>query len=129
MASASVGQRRIAEAGMPLLDRQLAGEDRGFLVVAIVEYFEQVTLGLIDDGRDAEVVDDQQIDLRKVAEEAGAVVHRSGLREVIDQARQAAGSPRRARRSNVRARRPCRAGAGIEAGGSAVVGALGFLQW
>ena len=58
-----VGQSRIAEAGMPLLDRKLAGEDRGFLVVASVEDFEQIALGLIGDGGNAEVVDDQQIDL------------------------------------------------------------------
>jgi transcriptional regulator CtsR len=53
-----VGQRRITQAVMPLLDRQLAGEDRGFLVVAVVEDFEQIALGLIGDGGDAEVVDE-----------------------------------------------------------------------
>jgi hypothetical protein len=74
-----IGKGRITQAGMPLLDRKLAGEDRGFLVVAIIKDFQQIALGVFRDRRDAEVVDEQQIDLGEAAKEAGAVVAASGF--------------------------------------------------
>lgn len=35
-----IGERRLVDVGMPLIDGKLAGDERGFLVVSILEDFQ-----------------------------------------------------------------------------------------
>ena len=56
-----IGERGLVDVRVPLLDGELAGDERGLLVVTILEDFEQIALGLIGERRKPEVVDVQQI--------------------------------------------------------------------
>ena len=58
-----VGQRRIADVVVPVLDGELAGDEGGAHADAIVEEFQQVGAFARADGRDREVVDHQQAHL------------------------------------------------------------------
>src|SRR5579871_216884 len=56
-----VGEGWIVEVGVPVIHRQLAGDERSLAADAVVEDFEQVgALGLAD-GREGEVIEDEQI--------------------------------------------------------------------
>lgn len=56
---AGVGKCWLIDVGMSLLDRQLAGDERGFLVVTILRYLQPIALGLVGERWQAEVVDVQ----------------------------------------------------------------------
>lgn len=64
-----VGERRLVDVCVPLIDGKLAGDERGLLVVAILEDLKQVSLGLIGERRESEVVDVQQIDFGELLQE------------------------------------------------------------
>jgi hypothetical protein len=49
---------RIAEVAVPLVDGELAGDQGGGFVVAVVEQFQQVALVGVDQWGQAEIVDD-----------------------------------------------------------------------
>ena len=68
-----VGERRFIDVGVPLIDGKLTGDERGFLVVTILEDFQQVSLGLIAERRQSEVIDVEQIDFRKLLQEPRAI--------------------------------------------------------
>lgn len=55
-----IGKRGFAEPAVPLYDRQLAGDQGAAFVKAVVDDFEEVAVVHIGDGREAEVVEDQQ---------------------------------------------------------------------
>ena len=57
-----VGERGVAQVGMPLVDGKLAGDEGGGALVAVVEDVEQVAHGLVGERREPEVVDDEQVD-------------------------------------------------------------------
>lgn len=65
-----VGERRLVEVGVPLIDRQLACDDRGAAIVAIIEDFQQVTLGLLAHRGEAEVIEHQQLRLGELLEQS-----------------------------------------------------------
>jgi hypothetical protein len=46
---------------VPLLDVELAGDDRGGSIVTIIEDFQEILLGLVGERRDREVVDQKQV--------------------------------------------------------------------
>src|SRR5579863_6336986 len=58
-----VGKRGIADVVMPVIDRELAGNDARTRADAIVDELEQVIAFARADRRDGEVVDDQYVDL------------------------------------------------------------------
>src|ERR1700682_306135 len=73
----SVGQRRIVEVCVPVVDRQLTGDQRRFAGDAIVEQFEQVVAFGLADRRETPIVEDQQIgpgELLQAAAEAAVAV-------------------------------------------------------
>ena len=66
-----VGEGRIADHLVPLLDRDLAGDEGRAAAVAVLEDLQEVdALGLGED-RQAPVVEDKQIDARQGLEQAG----------------------------------------------------------
>ena len=87
-----VGQGRIGQVVMPLVGRQLAGDDGRAGAVAILEDLEQIAaLGVLD-GREPPVVDDEDIDAGQLGEQAdvgavgpgqGAGVEESGEAPVL----------------------------------------------
>jgi hypothetical protein len=56
-----VGERGLLDVGMPLLDRELAGDDGGMQVVAILEHLEQILALLVLERGEGEVVDDEHV--------------------------------------------------------------------
>lgn len=89
-----IGERGFVDIGVPLLDRQLTGDERGLLVVTIVEDFEQVAFVLIAERREPEVVDVEQVNLGQLAQECGAIGLRVLTDQFVDQARHAIGTHR-----------------------------------
>lgn len=59
----SVGQRGFADVFVPVFDRQLAGDDRGSGVGAVVYHFQQIVPFALHQRRQAPVVKDEQIGL------------------------------------------------------------------
>ncbi len=52
---------------MPLIDGKLARDERRLAIIAIVEDLEQVAHGLVGQRRQAEVVDDDEVSVGKLA--------------------------------------------------------------
>lgn len=84
-----IGDGAIAQVGVPLIERQLAGDQGGSPVVPIIEDLEQIAHRLIGERGDAEVIEDQQIGLGQLPEERRALVQGAVARELIDEARKA----------------------------------------
>ena len=69
-----VGDRRVLQVRVPLLDRDLAGDQRRASVVAIVEDLEQVTTHGVGERGEAEVVDDEEIRLGDLTQQRALVL-------------------------------------------------------
>ena len=62
-----VGECRIADDLVPLLDRNLAGDDGRSALMAVFEDFEEIALLWLGEDRQAPVVQDQQLDAREAS--------------------------------------------------------------
>ena len=84
-----VGDRRVAQIGVPLLARQLAGDDRRARRVAVLDDFEQIVALDVGESGQAPVVEDEDVDAGEPREQrrVGAVGARE--REFLKEARQA----------------------------------------
>jgi hypothetical protein len=60
-----VGEGRIADDLAPLLDRNLAGDDRRSTLMAVFEDFEEIALFGLGERRQAPVVQDQELGWRR----------------------------------------------------------------
>ena len=81
-----VGERRIGDEGMPLIDGKSASDDCGAAVVAIIiDDFEQVALALVAEGREAEVVDHEELGVGDLARQRGAILQRVIAGELVDE--------------------------------------------
>lgn len=69
-----VGERRVAQVAMPVIDRQRTGDQRGAALVAIVEDVEQIAHGLMGERREAEIIEEQQVDAGELLEQARALL-------------------------------------------------------
>ena len=56
-----IGHGRLAEVVVPLLDRELSGDERGFAVVPVVEDFEQIAAQLVVHRHQAPVVENDEV--------------------------------------------------------------------
>ena len=65
-----VGERRTADDLMPLLDRNLAGDDGRSALMAVLEDLEEIALFRLGEDRQAPVVQDQELDAREAFEQA-----------------------------------------------------------
>lgn len=52
-----IGERGFVDVGVPLVEGKLTGGQRGFLVVTILQDFQQIAFGLIGEWGQAEVRD------------------------------------------------------------------------
>ena len=82
-----VGEGRVADVFVPMLDGELAGEERGACADAIIEQFEEVGALARTDGGDRKIVDHHEVHLgdgsQALAEAAIGVTQA----EFIEQAR------------------------------------------
>ena len=92
MASARGG----ADDVVPSVNRELAGDDGGGSVVAVLEDLEQVAAHGGGERRKAPVVEDQQLDAGDGLEGAGVAAVTAGKRERLEEARDAVAEDRSA---------------------------------
>jgi hypothetical protein len=70
---------------VPVLDRDLAGDDGRSALVAIIDDFEQIAALLAGERSEAPVVEDEQIDPRQHLEEPGIASVAAGERQSFEQ--------------------------------------------
>ena len=83
-----VGEGGVAEAVVPFLDRELAGDQGGPGGVSVLEEFEQVAAMVGIELGEAEVVEDEEVELGEGGEEFGIGAVAAGDGEVVQQPRQ-----------------------------------------
>ncbi len=71
-----VGVGGIADQRVPLIDRELAGDDGGAASVAVLEDLEEVVAGRGVERLEAPVVEDEQIDAAESPRAAGSAAPR-----------------------------------------------------
>ena len=82
-----VGAGRIADDLAPLLDRNLAGDDRRSALMAVLQDFEEIALFGLCERRQAPVVEDQELDARETLEQAAIAAVAASERQRLEQAR------------------------------------------
>jgi hypothetical protein len=80
-----VGIGRIADHGVPALDRELAGDDGGSSSVTFLEDLEQVVTGLCVERLEAPVIENQQLDATEGANDPGIAAVAAREREITEQ--------------------------------------------
>ncbi len=80
-----VGEGGFAEVIVPGLDRELAGDEGGLAAMAVVEDLEQIAPGVVVEGHQSEVVDQDQIGSREVAQEFQITAVGSGDGQILKQ--------------------------------------------
>lgn len=84
-----IGDRAVTEVRVPLIDRQLARDERRAAVVAVVEDLEQIAHGIGAERCEAKVVDHDQIHLGELAVERGTFLQSGVTCEFLDESWQA----------------------------------------
>ena len=79
-----VGISRVADEGVPFVDRNLAGEDGRATSVAFLEDFVEVTTGTGVERFEAPIVEDEELDTGEAAQDAGISAVTAGEREFGD---------------------------------------------
>src|SRR2546425_9886305 len=82
-----IGQGGVGEVVVPLGRRELAGDDRRALAVAVLEDLEQVPALLVGHGGQPPVVDQQDVDAGELAEEPDVGAIGARQREVVKEPR------------------------------------------
>ena len=85
----SVREGRILQLSMPVGDRQLGGDDDRAAAEAVVEDFEEISAACGFDGRQAPVVEDQEVDAGEVSVELGDGTLAMGDAQIVEQPRHA----------------------------------------
>ena len=80
-----VGIGRIADEGMPFIDRDLAGKDRRVAAITFLENFVEITPGAGVERFEAPIVEDEELDAGKAAQDAGISAVAAGERELGEQ--------------------------------------------
>ena len=84
-----VGECRVSHDPVPVLDGELAGDQRGPAAVAVLEDFEEVTTLGVRERSEAEVIENEELGLGEAVEELGVGPIGAGERELAQQAREA----------------------------------------
>ena len=84
-----VGIGGISNEQMPLVHGELAGDDGGAMTVAIFEDFQEVVTGAGIERLEPPIIEDQQIDTAKAAQQAWVTTVAAGERQIVEQARDA----------------------------------------
>ena len=82
-----IGEGRIADDLVPMLDRKLAGDHGRSAPVPILHDLQEVAPLLGGDGSKSPVVEDQKFDARQAFEEPGVMAVAAREREHIEQSR------------------------------------------
>src|SRR5690606_31141133 len=85
-----VGDGWIADVLVPLADGELASEDSRSIAVAVLEDLEDIAALLFAHGRDAPVVDNEQVHLGKASQQLGVRAIGTGHQEFLEQSWHAA---------------------------------------
>ena len=84
-----IGDGRVADDLVPVLDGQLAGDDGRAAIMAIVHDFQQVAALLGGEGGKAPIVEDQELDPREALQQSAIAAVAAGERQRFEQARHA----------------------------------------
>ena len=84
-----VGVGGIADQRVPLIDRELAGDDGGAAAVAILEDLQEVVAGCGVEWLEAPVVEDEQIDATERTQETGVAAIAACQGKIAEQPRHA----------------------------------------
>ena len=76
-----VGISRVANEGVPFVDRDLAGEDGRAASIAVLEDLVEVTTGTGVERFEAPIVEDEELDAGETAQDAGIAAVTAGERE------------------------------------------------
>ena len=76
-----VGICRVADEGVPFVDRDLAGEDGRAAPIAFLEDLVEVTTGAGVERFEAPIVEDEELDAGETAQDAGIAAVTAGERE------------------------------------------------
>ena len=66
-----IGQRRIADGGMPVRYRQLAGDEGRAAAMPVIDDFQQITPAFVGQRRQPPVIDDQDVGSRHLGQGLG----------------------------------------------------------
>ena len=75
-----IGVSRVANEGVPLVDRDLAGEDGRATPIAFLEDLVEVTTGAGVERFEAPIVEDEELDAGETAQDAGIAAVTAGER-------------------------------------------------
>jgi hypothetical protein len=84
-----VGVGRVADEGVPLVDRELAGDEGGTAAISVLQDLQEVVAGAVIERGETPVVEDQQIDAAERAQEARVAAVAAGERQIVEQTRDA----------------------------------------
>ncbi len=80
-----VGDGRVGDDLVPVIDRELAGHDGRAAIVPVVDDLQQVATLLLCQGGEPPVIEDQELDARQVLEQPGmsavAACQRQGIKQ------------------------------------------------
>jgi len=82
----SIGERRVADGLMPVLDGKLAGDERGAYLVAVLEKFKEVASALLGKGSGGEVIEHDEVSAGKLGEELAIAAIAFGDSELLEPA-------------------------------------------
>src|SRR5437762_1386152 len=85
-----ISHRGIADVGVPVLHRELPGDDGRVFPAPVLEHFEEIVSLLGPERGEAPVVEDEDVDLRPAREEAGQRAVAAGNVEFMAESRHAA---------------------------------------
>ena len=80
-----VGEGRITDCGVPGVDRQLAGDDGRGAAMSVIHDLEEIAPLLGCKGREAPIVEDEELDAGEVLEETGMPSVTAGERQGLEQ--------------------------------------------
>ena len=66
-----VSQGGVTEIVMPASDGELAGDDCGFSIESVIEYFQQVALSDVIDGSQSPIVEEEDVDAGELFQPGG----------------------------------------------------------
>lgn len=84
-----VAKRGVADELVPVVDRHLAGDERGAPSAAIFDHFEQITALAIAEWSQAPIIEDEQVGLRELLEQASVRAIAPRRRQLAEETRHA----------------------------------------
>ena len=84
-----VGDGRVGDHFVPVIDRQLAGHDGRAAIVPIIDDLQQIATLILGQGRERPVVEDQELDAGQRFEQTPITTIAAGQRQSLEQPRHA----------------------------------------